>query len=125
MSEGIGSRSGPVPTAVRQEGAAGLRIEWSDGHTSLYGVRELRLACPCAQCVDERTGVRRLDEASVPASVRPVRIVSVGRYAVQIVWNDLHQTGIYTFELLRRLCPCPSCEAARPPRPPDRSGARG
>jgi len=30
----------------------------------------------------------------------------VGRYAVQIAWTDGHDSGIYTFEYLRELCPC-------------------
>lgn len=33
----------------------------------------------------------------------------VGSYAVQLRWQDGHDTGIYTFELLRRLCPCEEC----------------
>lgn len=27
----------------------------------------------------------------------------VGRYALRILWRDGHQTGIYDYELLRRL----------------------
>jgi DUF971 family protein len=33
----------------------------------------------------------------------------VGQYAVQPTWQDGHDTGIYSFDLLRRLCPCPEC----------------
>jgi DUF971 family protein len=33
----------------------------------------------------------------------------VGAYAVQIVWSDGHDTGIHSFESLRRSCPCPEC----------------
>ena len=32
-----------------------------------------------------------------------VDIQRVGRYAVRLVWNDGHRTGIYTFEFLREL----------------------
>jgi DUF971 family protein len=33
----------------------------------------------------------------------------VGRYAIRFHWSDGHSTGIYTFEQLRELCPCPIC----------------
>jgi DUF971 family protein len=33
----------------------------------------------------------------------------VGRYAIRFHWSDGHSTGIYTFEHLRELCPCPIC----------------
>ena len=70
---------------------------------ALYPSRMLRLACPCAACVDERTGAGRLDPASVPADVQPLRISGVGRYGIQIHWSDGHDTGIYPFRRLREL----------------------
>ncbi len=92
-----------TPTAIRQEGARSLAITWADGHRSVYDVRDIRLACACARCVDEWTGAGRLDEASVPADVHPVSIRPVGRYAIQIDWSDGHDTGIYPFARLREL----------------------
>lgn len=38
-------------------------------------------------------------------SYRMSNLVKVGNYAVQPTWDDGHQTGIYTWEYLRRLCP--------------------
>ena len=93
----------PVPKAMRQAGPGQLAIDWTDGHSSVYDVRALRLACPCAQCVDEMTGKKTLDEASVPADVKPVVINPVGRYAIHIDWSDGHRTGIYTYAYLRSL----------------------
>ena len=49
------------------------------------------------------TGIRTLRPESVPADVYPEAIHYVGRYALQFVWSDGHDTGFYTFELLRRL----------------------
>jgi ATP-binding protein involved in chromosome partitioning len=91
------------PRDIRQAGPRTLAVEWSDGEESRYDVFDLRVACPCASCVDENTGVRRLDPARVPRDVKPVRIVSVGNYALKISWSDGHDTGIYSFALLRRL----------------------
>jgi ATP-binding protein involved in chromosome partitioning len=93
----------PAPTAIEQAGPDRLRIRWSDGIESLYPVREIRLACRCANCIEEGTGQPLLDPASIPADVRPIRVQGVGRYALQIAWSDGHDTGIYTFEHLREL----------------------
>ncbi len=88
---------------IKQAGSDGLFVRWDDGTEKTFKVFDLRVACPCAHCVEEMTGVRRLDPARVPADVRPRRITSVGNYAIQIVWSDGHDTGIYSFDFLRRL----------------------
>ena len=93
----------PVPTAVEQAGPDALRIRWNDGVESVYAVRELRLACRCAHCIEETSGRPLLDPTHVPADVRPQRIHSVGRYALQFAWSDGHDSGIYTYEYLRQL----------------------
>ena len=62
-----------------------------------------RLACRCAQCVDEMSGRPLLDPASVALDVKPVRIWSLGNYAVGIAFSDGHQSGIYPFATLRAL----------------------
>lgn len=100
-----GDQARCTPQAVRQKGPRELAITWLDGHESIYQVRALRLSCGCAACVDEWTGEGRLDPASVPEDVHPLRIEAVGRYAIQIHWSDGHDTGIYSFERLRDLDP--------------------
>jgi ATP-binding protein involved in chromosome partitioning len=94
-----------TPVAITQKGPRALAITWADGHESVFDVRALRLACGCARCVDEWTGEERLDPASVPEDVRPVRIEGVGRYAIQVEWSDGHASGIYPFRRLRELDP--------------------
>ncbi len=105
----------PVPREIGRANQHDVLIKWADGHESTYLARDLRLACPCAGCVEEMTGQKLLDEASVPADVHPTGIDVVGRYAIQIRWSDGHSTGIYRFELLRELCPCPSCKRGEQP----------
>ena len=82
-----------------------IEIRWSDKHTSSYRHRDLRLACPCAACVDEWTGERRIEPAQVPADVKALEFHTIGRYAIQIHWSDGHSTGIYTYDKLRGLDP--------------------
>ena len=36
-------------------------------------------------------------------------VEGVGNYAVSLTWQDGHNTGIYSFRLLRSLCPCAAC----------------
>lgn len=79
-----------------------LAVIWTDGRESHYDVVALRQECPCAECIDEGTGKRKIDPRSVADSIRPVIIRSVGRYAMAIEFTDGHRTGIYTFDLLRR-----------------------
>lgn len=92
-----------VPAKIGPPGEPKIEIEWNDGKKSVYGARDLRLACPCAGCVHEVTGKKLLDPASVPVDVRAAAINPVGRYAIQINWSDGHNTGIYAFDKLRKL----------------------
>lgn len=91
-----------------------LGIQWSDGHKGVYPVRYLRQHCPCAACVDEWTGERRLKAEDVPLLIILQDIESVGRYALQFKWSDGHDTGIYSYSLLRKLCQCDVCQPVKP-----------
>ena len=103
----------PVPHALTRRDE-GLLVEWdADGHAWLYPARLLRLACPCAACVEEMSGRPILNAESVPVDVRPVSVGLVGGYGIRIVWSDGHGTGIYTFERLRERCGCPRCTASQ------------
>ena len=102
----------PLDIGPTEDGSA-LRITWKDGHESTYVPFDLRLSCPCAGCVDELTGRRMLTGGMIQPDVYPTAIHYVGRYALQFVWSDGHDTGIYTFELLRSSCGCEACDASR------------
>jgi DUF971 family protein len=99
-------RRGPAiePREIMQEGEAGLRITWADGQVCLYQAPALRRACPCAQCVNEWTGQRVLKPEAVSDEIQIGDIAIVGRYALNFVWSDRHETGIYSFRYLRELC---------------------
>lgn len=92
-----------TPTEIVQKGPRELAIHWADGAETVYPVRGLRMACMCAECVDEWSGEQRLDPESVPEDVHPLRIARVGRYAIQVFWSDGHEAGIYPFARLREL----------------------
>ena len=83
-----------------------IGIFWSDQHESYYDGHYLRCACACASCVDEVSGRKLLNDKRVPGDVEAKEIHPVGNYGISIAWTDGHDTGIYTFERLRELCPC-------------------
>jgi DUF971 family protein len=92
----------PSPTEVRRLPATrSLRLTWSDGTVTESRYDFLRGWCPCAGC--QGHGALRLRFHPPAAPVTPEAIEPVGHYALSIVWSDGHGTGIYRFDLLRRL----------------------
>lgn len=93
--------SGMPIQALWQVSSDELGIMWKDGHIDTFGIRELRLACPCAACIDEWTGEPILDPASVPQNISLKEVATVGRYALAPVFSDGHRSGMFRFERLR------------------------
>src|SRR6218665_3675509 len=79
-----------------------LRIVWDDREDQL-GFRFLRGECQCAQCVNEWTGTRILDTATLTEDISIERMEHIGDYAARIHWSDGYQSGLYTWERLRKL----------------------
>lgn len=80
-----------------------LGITWTDGKQSSYDVVQLRRRCPCATCIDEWTHEPILKPEQISESIRPLKVESVGQYALTIHFSDGHKTGIYTFSLLHAM----------------------
>ncbi len=80
-----------------------IHVEWDDKKAYAYAARALRLACPCAGCVDEWSGKRTINEAAVPADLRIAGLTESGRYALALAFSDQHATGIYSWDYLRTL----------------------
>ena len=107
-------RPKPVEVAVLTRSRQ-LEIAWSDGHRSAYGWEPLRWACPCAVCSGEwgqpgqLSFVKKLSDQQTTLT----DLLEVGNYALQPVWQDGHDTGIFAFDYLRKVCPCAECRAKR------------
>jgi DUF971 family protein len=98
------------PTALKRLLDGRLHVAWSDGVATVYTTEQLRAACPCALCREKRTVA---DSTSTPVAVSPepeelgpltlCGMKPVGHYAYSLTFSDGHDTGIYTFDLLREL----------------------
>lgn len=98
----------PRPALVTPMGEEELLcILWDDDHLSDYPFRYLRGWCPCAVC-QGHGGERHFVPVENP---QLVSLSTVGNYALNPAWSDGHDTGIYTFEYLRRLCQCAECQS--------------
>lgn len=100
----IQARLAIEPREIMQEGNAGLRITWADDRVCHFQAASLRRVCPCAQCVNEWTGQRTLKPETISDEMEIKDLSIVGRYALNFIWSDGHETGIYSFRYLRELC---------------------
>lgn len=96
----VGGASEVLAALDRSDGRT-LVLRWQDGHDQQIDMRDLRLECRCAACVDEMSGRAVLNPATVPLNLAPIRIWSLGNYAIGVSFSDGHQSGIYTFKHLR------------------------
>lgn len=114
----VDPRNKPSTVKIHVTSGTGVDITWVDGHSSHYDFPLLRDRCPCATCKDEREKKREFASAG-PASAaalpmfkpkaRARAATTVGNYAIQITFTDGHSTGIYSYDYLRSVCPCPAC----------------
>ncbi|MGD1037379.1 MAG: gamma-butyrobetaine hydroxylase-like domain-containing protein [Roseiarcus sp.] len=93
----------PWPSELRvREAGRVLRITFADGFAASIPAERLRAASPSA---DKR-------RAPVPpGGVAIVSVETVGNYAARFAFSDGHDTGIYSWTLLRRL----AADEATPP----------
>lgn len=89
--------------AIRQVDNYTFAIVWEDGQEVLYRLSELQQICPCAGCLDEETGRRKILPETIPINLRAKRIQSVGRYALRVQFESGCSRGIYHFNDLRKL----------------------
>jgi DUF971 family protein len=91
------------PVQIIEESESSVSIKWSDDRETFFTAAELRRSCPCAGCVNEWTGEKMLEAASVADDLSFKHISIVGRYALNFHFSDGHDTGIFSFAYLRQL----------------------
>ena len=83
-----------------------LAISWNDGAESYLPLETLRRACPCASCGGEPDVLGNIMRPHMSYTAQSFELRSwdlVGGYALRPTWGDGHQTGIYSYQYLRRL----------------------
>lgn len=93
-----------------------MLVSWSDGHQGRNTFLNMRWNCPCAACRGEMGVPGRLDfiKELKPQEYQLESLEAVGLYALRPIWQDGHETGLYTYEHLRDLCECEQCMAEQP-----------
>jgi DUF971 family protein len=81
-------------------------ILWNDGTETYLQLELLRRHCPCAACGGEPDVLGNSDKPTVVYKAASFRVRSyqiIGGYALQPTWEDSHNSGLYTFEYLKKL----------------------
>jgi DUF971 family protein len=97
------SDDSPWPTELRvfrNEGQ--LEIDFSDGKTHRFTAEYLRVESPSAE-VQGHGGPATKRIVGGRKHVKIEAVEPVGNYAIRIVFDDKHDTGIYSWSYLREL----------------------
>jgi DUF971 family protein len=82
-----------------------LLIQWNDDSESTIALKVLRDSCPCAGCAGEKDVFGNVykgpPQMKSDASYILMHFEPVGYYAFKPVWGDGHDSGIFTFDLLK------------------------
>ena len=78
-----------------------LTIAFDDGKEFAVSAELLRVSSPSAEVQGHGPGQR----VAVPGkrNVEILKLVPIGSYAVRIVFDDMHETGIFSWDYLRDL----------------------
>jgi DUF971 family protein len=92
----------PWPVLLRLKRAEKrLDIEYDDGKTFSFPAEYLRVESPSAEVQGHGPGEKII--VAERAHVGVLEVEPVGNYAVRIKFDDLHDTGIYSWDYLYRL----------------------
>jgi len=111
----------PHPTEIRfNEDARLLEITFSDDREYEYPTPILRGYCPCAHCQGHGSLPHTFNPIDHESEIVVSDISQVGAYAICIAWADGHNTGVYSFEMLRQIAEDP--DELLEDYPPDETG---
>ncbi len=84
-----------------------LLIAWNTGEESTLSLKALRDNCPCAGCSGEVDALGNIyigpQRESRKENYILNRVDQVGHYAIKPVWQDGHDDGLFTYDLLRKI----------------------
>jgi DUF971 family protein len=79
-----------------------LEVRFADGMNARLSAEFLRVHSPSAEVKGHAAGEGMLVTGKEDVSITAVE--PVGRYAVRLVFDDGHNTGLYTWPILYELC---------------------
>jgi DUF971 family protein len=92
----------PWPKELRVfKAEARLEVEFSDGKTSSLSAEYLRVESPSAEVQGHGPSQKKIISGRRHVKIESVE--PVGHYAIRIVFDDRHDTGIYSWSYLREL----------------------
>lgn len=92
----------PRPTnIIYHQKSRELEISFDDGNTYSLSAEFLRVNSPSAEVQGHGPGQEVLQVGKENVSIE--KIEAVGNYAVQLVFDDKHDTGIYSWEVLHEM----------------------
>jgi len=86
---------------VYHSGERSLEIRYADGVTLTCPAELLRVESPSAEVQGHGPGQKKLIAGRRHVGITGIE--PVGSYAIRIRFDDLHDTGIYTWDYLRKL----------------------
>ncbi len=109
MTLAFGVETAPKHIDLKKD--RGLTIEWSDGSTSYYSIAYLRKMSPSAEARELRDQMKKNPLTVLPSNFGSGGALTatgaelVGNYALRVSFSDGHDTGIYSWDYLRRIDP--------------------
>lgn len=97
----------PGPEDVQLVGEE-VAIRWADGREDYFRMEDLRAASPSAANIGERDLLGRVHGGDSRTKFPGVRVVGwdyIGGYAIRFKFSDGHDTGLFSYEYLRKLQP--------------------
>jgi DUF971 family protein len=96
MNSRFGVRHRPTEIRLKKEEKV-LEVDFEDGKQFRYTAEYLRVESPSAEVQGHGQ-----DKRIVPGRMQVgiTRLEPVGNYAIRIVFDDLHDTGIYSWDTL-------------------------
>lgn len=79
-----------------------LELSYSEGETFRLSCEYLRVYSPSAEVMGHGPGQEVLQIGKIAVGITAIE--PVGNYALQLVFDDGHDTGLYSWEYLYKLC---------------------
>lgn len=96
-----------IPTNIGRPQPGLLKATWNDGLESVIKIENFRKECPCADCREKAETKPLMNKFIMPTiksgQFELKKLTPIGNYAINALWGDGHEAGIYTWEYFREL----------------------